>query len=381
MNWLLSNNLITFEPLDIYPYALNKINKLTLLYNRIMSEYKKIGVVIVSYGHEKEISRLIKTFQNQLKTNDKLVVVDNKKPYQFSKLLKNGLRIDHIINHDNGGFAVGCNIGAGKIIKDVNILFFLNPDVYVEDSNLIEKIRKAADDGYAAWMPLLVLPDGRINSAGNVIHFSGLSWCDHYLENTSDISSSDFEINSVSGACMAIDVKWWNKIGGFNENYFMYHEDLDLSTRLLLAGGKLGCIPAAKIIHDYDFEKGNYKWLYIERNRILYILINWHLSILILITPFLLMINLAILTQYLIKGRLWLKIKADLGVFKCMPWAIKNRQDIKKIRKIKASTLFGKLSYRLSSPALGVIANKKIIDYILGIYYGLVKFIIILFRR
>ena len=47
----------------------------------------------------------------------------------------------------------------------------------------------------------------------------------------------------------------------------MYGEDLDLSLRLRLAGWGVGMVPAARVEHDYEFAKGDYKWFYLERNR------------------------------------------------------------------------------------------------------------------
>lgn len=42
---------------------------------------KRIGVVIVSYGHEQDVANLVDTFADQLKTGDRVVVVDNRKPW------------------------------------------------------------------------------------------------------------------------------------------------------------------------------------------------------------------------------------------------------------------------------------------------------------
>ncbi len=56
-------------------------------------------------------------------------------------------------------------------------------------------------------------------------------------------------------------------LGGFSEPFFMYQEDVDLSLRLRLAGGRVGVEPAAVVDHDYEFAKGAAKWRMLERNR------------------------------------------------------------------------------------------------------------------
>ena len=59
----------------------------------------------------------------------------------------------------------------------------------------------------------------------------------------------------------------WDEVGGFEPAYFMYGEDLDLSLRLRLAGWGVGMVPEARVEHDYEFAKGDYKWFHLERNR------------------------------------------------------------------------------------------------------------------
>ena len=66
---------------------------------------------------------------------------------------------------------------------------------------------------------------------------------------------------------MAVRREAWDAVGGFDARYFMYGEDLDLGLRLRLAGWGSGVAPAAEVVHDYAFTKGDYKWFWLERNR------------------------------------------------------------------------------------------------------------------
>ena len=75
------------------------------------------------------------------------------------------------------------------------------------------------------------------------------------------------EVGFASGAALVVRRAAWDAVGGFDARYFMYGEDLDLSLRLRLAGWGIGVVPAARVAHDYSFDKGDYKWFYLERNR------------------------------------------------------------------------------------------------------------------
>lgn len=328
--------------------------------------HSKIGIVVVSYGHEKQVARLLESILPQLKDGDKFVVVDNKKPYNYQRT--NGSKnIDILIEHENGGFAAGCNIGVQAIIDNVDLLFLMNPDTMATDG-LLDGLRDGDTESYAAWQPLILLDDGRVNSAGNVVHYSGLSWCGGYLS-TSEMYQNTFEVDSLSGAALMIRAEWWKKIGGMDEQYFMYYEDLDLSTRILLSGGRLACLSNVKVIHEYEYDKGDYKWLYIGRNRLAYMLINWHTSILILLTPALVVFEIILTLIYIRQGRFLLKVKASISLMRNIKWIKERRILNAHARTITPVQLFMHIEHALNSPALGLIGTNKTVNLMLSIYY------------
>jgi len=55
----------------------------------------------------------------------------------------------------------------------------------------------------------------------------------------------------VSGALVFISREWFKKIGGWNEDYWMYFEDIDLSKKVIDSGGKIALLRNAEIIHDH----------------------------------------------------------------------------------------------------------------------------------
>ena len=107
-----------------------------------------------------------------------------------------------------------------------------------------------------------------MNTRGNVVHFLGFGWAGGHDEPAADLDRrAPVEVGFASGAALAVRRAAWDQIGGFEPAFFMYGEDLDVSLRLRLAGWRIGMVPAARVEHDYEFEKGDYKWFHLERNR------------------------------------------------------------------------------------------------------------------
>lgn len=333
---------------------------------------KRIGVVIVSYGHEQDVANLVDTFADQLKTGDRVVVVDNRKPWVLKdavgeRLEKHGVEI---INHDNGGFAAGCNVGAAHIVDDVDLLFFLNPDTVIDDPTLFNSLRRV-DEQWAAFMPYLLLPDGTINSAGNALHISGLSWVTGLDEKPVEGSSEVTDISIASGACLAVRVDWWKRLGGMEELYFMYHEDTDFSARLLLAGGRIGLLHSAYVTHHYDYAKGDYKWIYIERNRHVLLLSVLPLPLLFVLIPQILGVNLGLWAIAAKEKRVGLKVKSLRLLIRDLPAIFKLRRSTQELAELTPSQYLAKMEWRLDNPNLGTIGSNKIVATVYKTYYKL----------
>lgn len=330
----------------------------------------RIGIVIVSYGHQKDIAKLLIRLTPQLTKDDKVVVVDNHPDHATYNSLKESEAVI-IAKQDNNGFAAGCNYGVSLVRDEVDVVFLLNPDA-VPDDGVLTAIRKVDFNNYAACMPLLVLPDKTINSAGNIVHTTGLSWCDKLYKPIED-AKEVVEIDDISGACAAISVEWWDKLGGMDEAYFMYYEDTDLSAMIRSRGGKILLLHDVYVTHDYEFSKGNHKWIYIERNIPLFIIKNWPLSIILLFLAQNLVIGAGLWLVAIIQRRFLLKVRSTMYFFRALPTFLRARRQAQRQRTVTSYEFLMTLHPRIDTPLLQGPLSSRLINSLFVLNYRLAK--------
>lgn len=331
---------------------------------------KKIGIVIVSYGHQKEVSELLRLLLPQLHTHDRVVIVDNHPEQKTFKTIRPSSQVD-IFTQDNRGFAAACNVAVASLNNEMNTLFFLNPDA-LPGENVISAVRGFDQNRYAACMPLLLLPDGRINSAGNVVHTTGLSWCDKIYEAKTAARNRE-SITYASGACLAISTEWWNSLGGMDENYFMYYEDTDLCSRIISRGGQIELLTNVAVIHDYEFDKGEYKWIFIERNVPLYILKNWPLSVILVLLPQNILAGVGFWMVAILEGRFKYKLRATVLTIKALPKYIKARRHTQARRVINGYEYLTLLHPLIDTPLLGGVVHGRLVNAVFRLNFAIAK--------
>ena len=208
----------------------------------------------------------------------------------------------------NSGFAGGCR--AGVAASSAPLILFLNPDAQPAPGCLAA-LRAVAGErpGWGAWQALVTMDGGRaINTAGNVAHYLGISWAGSCGLPVGEAPAEPVEVPFASGSAMVVRREAWAAVGGFDERYFMYCEDLDLSLRLALRGYGVGLAPRARVEHDYEFHKGARKWFLLERNRWWTIVSDYPGRLLAPLLPALLVLELALLVVAARDG--WLDIEA-----------------------------------------------------------------------
>jgi GT2 family glycosyltransferase len=316
-------------------------------------------VIIVGYNSVGALATTLPALQRELREGDEAIVVDNASTDEGPELAREYATV--IESGENLGFPAGCNLGARAASGD--LLVFLNPDA-VPQPGWGEAIRRPFDGPWVAWQAL-VMAGSEINTSGNVVHFTGITWAGN------EPAHERREVPTASGACLAVRASEFASIGGFAEAFFLYHEDTDLSLRLRLAGGRLGIEPSAVVDHEYEFDKGGYKWRLLERNRWALLVRCWPSRLLLLTLPALLATELAIWLVALRGGWGGEKAKATREVLASLPRWRRERRAI--VRRIPDAEFARWLTPDLTSPFLGPVAANPVVSALLRGYWGAVQ--------
>ena len=170
------------------------------------------------------------------------------------------------------------------------------------------------------------------------------------------------EVSFPSGAALCVRREAWQRIGGFDDRYFMYGEDLDLGLRMWLSGHGVGLIPSARVEHDYEFTKGERKWFLLERNRWWTVLSDYPAALLVLLLPALIGAEAALLIVAVRGGWLRAKLRAQAAVLGELPQILARRREVQATRTAGAAELAERLSATLDNPYLGGLARVPAID-------------------
>lgn len=222
-------------------------------------------------------------------------------------------RVEVVLSQQNLGLAGGVN----RVLPDVSTpyLAVLNPDVTPTTGWLQPLVASLEADATAAVAcPLVLIEEsGRVNSAGQHIHVTGLGFNRLLHSEPGDAGTATHRVGGLHGAAFVIRADVLRTLGGWDDSGFLYHEDVALSWDVLLLGRDILCVPVSRVLHDYHLTMYPEKLFLLERNRMALLFSHLSAARLAIVFPVLVVTEMMVWGLAILRG--WRFIRAKTRAY------------------------------------------------------------------
>lgn len=280
------------------------------------SQPGRVSVIVVTFNGRKFLDNCLTALSEQSYRDFEIILVDNASSDDSADFVAArfpGVRI--VRNPVNLGFAGGVNSGIRAARGEFILL--LNNDT-VPDPDFIGKLVRPVlgenDTGMCAAK--MLFPDGRINSAGICISLSGASWDRGRGQPDDGQYDREEEVFGPCGGAAVYRRRMLDQIGLFDEDLFLFMEDVDLAFRARLAGWRCIYVPGARVFHHHGGTAGvgsDLAVYYVNRNVIWYPVKDFPAALLIPALFWIAGRTIGVIPYYIAlgKGRTILRSKID----------------------------------------------------------------------
>jgi GT2 family glycosyltransferase len=316
----------------------------------------KVGAIIVTYNSWGHLERCLAAIASQSVPFHRVIVIDNASDITRAVSgIVHAPQFEFIRNEHNAGFAMANNRGVA-ILDDCEWVALINPDAFLL-SNWLETMLSVATRGnaFSFFGSTLLMADapGILDGTGDIYHASGLVWRNDHGAAKPSVQPEEREIFSPCAAAALYRRDVFLAVGGFDEDFFCYVEDMDLGFRLRLAGHRCLYVPLAIAHHvgavtsggahsDFAVYHGhrNLVWAYVK---------NMPAPVFWAMLPFHLALNAATIAVFALRGQTHIICRAKWDAFRGLGHAWRKRRKIQHDRVLKSIDLWRLLDKRVGS--------------------------------
>ncbi|WP_104091173.1 glycosyltransferase family 2 protein [Arthrobacter sp. GMC3] len=210
---------------------------------------KMFALIVVNYGSSRLLAKNLAGLELS-ELGGRIVIVDNfttEKERGEVQRLASAENWMVVALDSNRGFGAAVNEGSHVAFEaGVEAIAVLNPDAHIDSSNLLHLVSAVLDDTDLMAAPVIRTSEGRIWFDGMELYGNS----GRVASERRPVPPSGPHEPWISGACFAISRSLWEQVGGFDEDYFLYWEDVDLSRRVVESGGHLAVLKNVGAVHD-----------------------------------------------------------------------------------------------------------------------------------
>jgi GT2 family glycosyltransferase len=310
-----------------------------------------VAVVIVTFNAAEYIAACLATVAEQSHRPDRIVILDNASTDDSVRVCREaaarlGLAVEVVASTTNMGFAAANNRAVGRL-DDCEFIATLNPDAFPERAWLSELLIAAEKHPEAAsFASRLVAADdvAKLDGIGDAFHVSGLAWRQGHQCRVEDVAEAGRE-RQIFSACAAAALYRradWVAVGGFDERFFCYAEDVDLGFRLQLLNRGCWYVPSSVVRHMGSAASGarsafavyhgyrNLEWTYIK---------NMPSGLLWRYLPLHLLASLGSIAWFVAAGRGMSIVRAKLDALRGLRATLADRRRVQQNRRVSNARL------------------------------------------
>jgi len=224
-----------------------------------------VAVVTITYSPGQTLFDFIESLRSESFPPHQIVVVDNGSTDGAPE--KAARDYDHVtLVHSPGnvGYGAAANLGVASLAPSIEWVLICNPDTQVTPGAVETLLRAGREHPEAAVLgPRITEPDGSVYPSARALPairtgighavFSGIwptnPWTKRYQQRDVSASAEPAAVGWLSGAFLLVRRAEFEALGGFDDDFFMYFEDVDLGRRVALSGRENLFVPDAVFVH------------------------------------------------------------------------------------------------------------------------------------
>lgn len=278
----------------------------------------RVSVAIVNYNGAEHIEECLGALARESAGEAiEILLVDNASG-DGSAAIADRLAAEHeaisvIRSPVNRGYAGGVNVALeharGEYVAVLNMDIVVTPGWLAP---LIAELDSNPEVGAACPLMVLKADPGLINAAGQDLQVTGIGYNRLLGRPRAEAGSEPSLVSGLHGGAFVIRREILDRVGGWDEAGFLYHEDVQLSWLLQLLGADVHLVPASVVVHDYHLTMHPTKLYLLERNRGAMVLSNLAAGSFVLLLPWLALTEAMMWGYCLMRGPrfLWAKLRA-----------------------------------------------------------------------
>ena len=302
-----------------------------------------ISIIVVAWNSKLYLPHCLFSLSRQTIQDFEVILVDNGSTDNSLDSVKSQWCDLHLVVerlNENLGFAVANNIGArlarGKYLALLNADAFPEPD-------WLEQLLKAAENNpqftFFASRQIQANTPELLDGTGDAYHVSGLAWRQNYNRPVAENGTQPGEVFSACAAAALYSRDDFLKVGGFDEDYFSYFEDVDLSFRLRLTGGRCLYVPQAVVYHVGSASTGNdsdFSIYHGYRNLVWTFFKDMPIPLFWIYLPHHILMIMYKSAVFLIRRKRSIILKSQIDAFLALPAVLRKRKKVQQMRTVSS---------------------------------------------